>query len=259
MAIEIGAPARPVGCKQAGDRKVSAGTEQNIDRTEQEKFDAVASGWWDPEGPFRPLHELNPARLRFIVDRAEISGKTVVDVGCGGGILAESLARKGGRVTGIDVAPRVLATARLHLHESGLDVDYRQVTVEELAQESPQSFDVVTCMEMLEHVPDPLSIIRSIHDLLKPGGHAFFSTLNRTPRAFLLGIVGAEYIAQLLPRGTHRYDRFIRPSELSAWIRETGLDMRDIAGLHYNPVTRSVLLGGDVQVNYLVHASRPEQ
>jgi 2-polyprenyl-6-hydroxyphenyl methylase/3-demethylubiquinone-9 3-methyltransferase len=152
-----------------------------------------------------------------------------------------------------------LATARLHLHESGLDVDYRQVTVEELAQESPQSFDVVTCMEMLEHVPDPLSIIRSIHDLLKPGGHAFFSTLNRTPRAFLLGIVGAEYVAQLLPRGTHRYDRFIRPSELSAWIRETGLELRDIAGLHYNPVTRSVLLGGDVQVNYLVHASRPEQ
>ena len=231
--------------------------EQNIDRTEQDKFDAIASGWWDPEGPFRPLHELNPARLKFIADRAEIAGARVADVGCGGGILAESLARKGGEVTGIDVAPRVLATARLHLHESGLEVDYRQLTVEELAQESPQAFDVVTCMEMLEHVPEPQSIVRSIRALLKPGGHAFFSTLNRTPRAFLLGIVGAEYIAQLLPRGTHRYDRFIRPSELSAWIREAGMQVRDISGLHYNPLTRSVMLGGDVQVNYLVHASRP--
>lgn len=238
---------------------MKAGTEQNIDPTEQEKFDAVASGWWDPEGPFRPLHELNPARLKFIADRAEISDRRVADVGCGGGILAESLARKGGRVTGIDVAPRVLATARLHLHESGLDIDYRQLTVEEFAQESPKSFDVVTCMEMLEHVPEPLSVVASIHDLLKPGGHAFFSTLNRTPRAFLLGIVGAEYIAQLLPRGTHRYDRFIRPSELGAWIREAGLQLRDISGLHYNPVTRSVRLGGDVQVNYLVHATRPEE
>lgn len=238
---------------------MKTGTEQNIDRTEQEKFDAVASGWWDPEGPFRPLHELNPARLKFIADRADISGRRVADVGCGGGILAESLARKGGHVTGIDVAPKVLATARLHLHESGLDIDYRQVTVEEFAQETPGSFDVVTCMEMLEHVPEPLSVVASIHDLLKPGGHAFFSTLNRTPRAFLLGIVGAEYVAQLLPRGTHRYDRFIRPSELGAWIREAGLQLRDISGLHYNPVTRSVRLGGDVQVNYLVHATRPEE
>lgn len=238
---------------------MKTGTEQNIDRTEQEKFDAVASGWWDPEGPFRPLHELNPARLKFIADRADISSRRVADVGCGGGILAESLARKGGHVTGIDVAPKVLATARLHLHESGLDIDYRQVTVEEFAQETPGSFDVVTCMEMLEHVPEPLSVVASIHDLLKPGGHAFFSTLNRTPRAFLLGIVGAEYVAQLLPRGTHRYDRFIRPSELGAWIREAGLQLRDISGLHYNPVTRSVRLGGDVQVNYLVHATRPEE
>jgi 2-polyprenyl-6-hydroxyphenyl methylase/3-demethylubiquinone-9 3-methyltransferase len=238
---------------------VKAETQHNIDRTEQDKFDAIASGWWDPEGPFRPLHELNPARLKFIAERAEIADRRVADVGCGGGILAESLARKGGRVTGIDVAPRVLATARLHLHESGLDVDYRQLTVEELAEESPQAFDVVTCMEMLEHVPEPLSIVRSIHALLKPGGHAFFSTLNRTPRAFLLGIVGAEYIAQLLPRGTHRYDRFIRPSELSAWIREAGLQLRDVAGLHYNPITRSVMLGGDVQVNYLVHATRPAE
>jgi len=231
---------------------------QNIDNTERDKFDAIASGWWDPEGPFRPLHELNPARLKFIADRAELSGAEVLDVGCGGGILAESMARQGGRVTGIDVASRVLATARLHLHESGLAVDYQEKLVEDKAQESPGAFDVVTCMEMLEHVPDPASIIQSIAGLLKPGGNAFFSTLNRTPLAFALGIVGAEHIARLLPRGTHRYDRFIRPSELSSWLRDAGLEVRDILGLHYNPVTRSVMLGGNVQVNYLVHASKPE-
>jgi 2-polyprenyl-6-hydroxyphenyl methylase/3-demethylubiquinone-9 3-methyltransferase len=236
---------------------VNTGTEQNIDRTEQEKFDAVASGWWDPEGPFRPLHDLNPARLKYVADRTSLDGAAIVDVGCGGGILAESLARKGGQVTGIDVAKRVLATARLHLHESGLDVDYRRVTVEELAAESPGAFDVVTCMEMLEHVPDPPSIVRSIHQLLKPGGQAFFSTLNRTPLAFLLGIVGAEHIARLLPRGTHRYDRFIRPSELGAWVRSAGLQLQDVTGMHYNPLTRSVMLGGNVQVNYLAHASKP--
>ena len=233
--------------------------EHNIDAGERKKFDAVASGWWDPEGPFRPLHELNPARLKFIADRAGLSGAKVVDVGCGGGILAESLARKGAEVTGIDVAPRVLATARLHLHESGLNVDYREVTVEELASEAAGSFDVVTCMEMLEHVPDPASIIQSVQRLLKPGGHGFFSTLNRTPLAFALGIVGAEHIARLLPRGTHRYDRFIRPSELSAWSRRAGLEVRDIVGLHYNPITRSVMLGGNVQVNYLLHAVKPEE
>ncbi|NNK31705.1 MAG: bifunctional 2-polyprenyl-6-hydroxyphenol methylase/3-demethylubiquinol 3-O-methyltransferase UbiG [Xanthomonadales bacterium] len=233
-------------------------TESNIDRTEQDRFDAVASGWWDPEGPFRPLHELNPARLKYVADRAGLDGADVVDVGCGGGILAESLARKGARVTGIDVAPRVLATARLHLHESGLEVDYRETTVEDLADEAEGTFDVVTCMEMLEHVPEPDSVIRSCRRLLKPGGHAFFSTLNRTPLAFALGIVGAEHIARLLPRGTHRYDRFIRPSELSAWARAAGLEVRDITGLHYNPITRSVMLGGNVRVNYLVHAIKPE-
>lgn len=230
---------------------------QNIDQTEREKFDSVASGWWDPEGPFRPLHELNPARLKFICDRATIADRDVLDVGCGGGILAESLARKGGNVTGIDVAPRVLSIARLHLHESGLDVDYQEITVEDKAAEKPEGFDVVTCMEMLEHVPEPASVIRSVQELLKPGGHAFFSTLNRTPLAFALGIVGAEHIARLLPRGTHRYDRFIRPSELSTWARAGGLVVEDIAGLHYNPLTRSVMLGGNVQVNYLVHASKP--
>ena len=233
-------------------------TSKNIDNDEREKFDSVASGWWDPEGPFRPLHDLNPARLRFLTERAELSGAQVLDVGCGGGILAESMARKGGQVTGIDVAPRVLSTAKLHLHESGLEINYREITVEDQALEAPGKFDVVSCMEMLEHVPDPASIIQAVQELLKPGGQAFFSTLNRTPLAFALGIVGAEHIARLLPRGTHRYDRFIRPSELSAWIRGAGMEVRDIAGLHYNPITRSVMLGGNVRVNYLVHASNPE-
>jgi 2-polyprenyl-6-hydroxyphenyl methylase/3-demethylubiquinone-9 3-methyltransferase len=239
------------------ERKLNSEVSQNIDPTEREKFDSIASGWWDPEGPFRPLHDLNPARLKFVADRAGLEGSRAVDVGCGGGILAESLAGAGARVTGIDVAPRVLATARLHLLESGLDVDYREITVEDFAAEMPGQFDVLTCMEMLEHVPDPPSIIQAAADLMKPGGNGFFSTLNRTPLAFALGIVGAEHIARLLPRGTHRYDRFIKPSELSAWLRRAGLVVRDIVGLHYNPLTRSVMLGGNVRVNYLVHAEKP--
>ena len=229
----------------------------NIDQAEREKFDAIATGWWDPEGPFRPLHELNPARLKYVAERAALDGADVIDVGCGGGILAESLARAGANVTGIDVAPRVLATARLHLHESGLDIDYREKTVEDMAREAAGAYDIVTCMEMLEHVPAPASVIRALAGLLKPGGQAFLSTLNRTPLAFALGIVGAEYVARLLPRGTHRYDRFIRPSELSAWLRDAGLVLRDVTGVHYNPLTRSVMLGGNVQVNYLVHAEKP--
>ena len=232
-------------------------TNGNIDHAEREKFDSVASGWWDPEGPFRPLHDLNPARLKFVKDRAELKDAKVVDVGCGGGILSEAMAVQGANVTGIDVAERVLAIAGLHLHESGLDVDYRRITVEDLAAEAPGEYDIVTCMEMLEHVPDPPSVIESVAALMKPGGHGFFSTLNRTPLAFALGIVGAEHIARLLPRGTHRYDRFIRPSELSAWLRAAGLVVRDITGLHYNPLTKSVKLGGNVAVNYLVHAEKP--
>lgn len=233
--------------------------QQNIDAAEREKFDSIASGWWDPEGPFRPLHDLNPARLKFVEDRAQLDGAEVLDVGCGGGILSESLAGKAAAVSGIDIAPRVLATARLHLHESGLDVDYQEKTVEDMAAENPGRFDVVTCMEMLEHVPEPASIVNSIADLLKPGGHAFLSTLNRTPLAFALGIVGAEHIAKLLPKGTHRYDRFIKPSEMSHWLREAGLVVRDVVGLHYNPLTRAVMLGGNVRVNYLVHAEKPSE
>jgi 2-polyprenyl-6-hydroxyphenyl methylase/3-demethylubiquinone-9 3-methyltransferase len=232
---------------------------QNIDAAERDKFDAIASGWWDPEGPFRPLHDLNPSRLKFVSDRVALDGAEAIDVGCGGGILSESLATAGARVTGIDVAPRVLATAKLHLHDSGLDVEYREVTVEDMAAENPGKYDVVTCMEMLEHVPEPASVVNAAASLLRPGGHIFLSTLNRTPLAFALGIVGAEHIARLLPRGTHRYDRFIRPSELSAWLRAAGLVVHDIKGLHYNPLTRSVMLGGNVQVNYLVHAEKPAE
>jgi 2-polyprenyl-6-hydroxyphenyl methylase/3-demethylubiquinone-9 3-methyltransferase len=237
---------------------MSMTSDQNFDPREQEKFDEVSSGWWDADGPFRPLHDLDPARLRFITERCELSGAKVADIGCGGGILSESMTRKGAHVKGIDMAPRVLAIAKLHLHESGLDIDYEQTTAEELAEKMPGQFDVVSCMEMLEHVPDPASIIAAVETLLKPGGQCFFSTLNRTPRAFALGIVGAEHIARLLPRGTHRYDRFIRPSELSRWIRASGMDVNDICGLHYNPLTRSVMLGGNVKVNYLLHAVKPE-
>ena len=231
----------------------------NMDIQEQLKFDAVAPGWWDPEGPFRPLHDLNPARVTYISERVELSQARVLDVGCGGGILSEALAEKGAEVTAIDVAPRVLDIARLHLLESGVSVDYRQATIERLANDQPGQFDVVTCLEMLEHVPEPASIIEAIARVLKPGGQVFLSTLNRTPEAFAFGIIGAEYVARILPRGTHRYDRFIRPSELSAWLRRAGLMVRDICGVHYNPVMRYVRLGGHVRINYMMHAERPAE
>ena len=231
---------------------------QNIDHTEREKFDSVASGWWDPEGPFRPLHELNPARLKFICDRATIADRDVLDVGCGGGILAESLARKGGNVTGIDVASRVLSIARLHLHESGLDVDYQEITVEDKAAEKPEGFDVVTCMEMLEHVPDPAAVISACAELAKPGASLYFSTINRNPKAFAFAIVGAEHILQLLPAGTHEYAKFIKPSELGSWARNAGLALEGMVGLTYNPLTRNYKLHPrDVSVNYIVRAVKP--
>jgi 2-polyprenyl-6-hydroxyphenyl methylase/3-demethylubiquinone-9 3-methyltransferase len=230
--------------------------QSNIDPTEREKFDRLASGWWDPQGESRPLHELNPARVRFIEERVDLGGREVIDVGCGGGILSESLAARGARVTGIDVASKALSVARLHLVESGLQVDYRESSAEAFAEHHAARFEVLTCMELLEHVPEPSSVIAACASLLRPGGEAFFSTLNRTPVAFALAIVGAEHLARLLPRGTHQYARFIRPSELLAWLRAAGLQPFEVRGLQYNPLTRTARLGGSVAVNYLVHARK---
>jgi 2-polyprenyl-6-hydroxyphenyl methylase/3-demethylubiquinone-9 3-methyltransferase len=226
----------------------------NFDQDEQKKFDEMAASWWDPNGSSRPLHELNPARLSYVNSRCPLKGQRVLDVGCGGGILAESMAAKGASVTGIDVADKALAVARLHLLESGLEVEYKATTVEDYAASGQESFDVITCMEMLEHVPDPASVIQSLAGLLRPGGHVFLSTINRNLMAFGQAILSAEYLLRLLPKGTHRYDRFIRPSELSGWVRAAGMQPQDIRGLHYDPLSRVVKTGGHVKVNYLFHA-----
>jgi len=227
-----------------------------MDPAERDKFDRIASGWWDPEGDSRPLHELNPARVRFIEERAPVRHQKIIDVGCGGGILSEALAARGGQVTGIDVAAKALSVARLHLMESGLQVDYQEASAEAFADEHRGEFDVLTCMELLEHVPEPFSVVSACTALLRPGGQAFFSTLNRTPAAFALAIVGAEHVARLVPRGTHEYARFIRPSELLDWLRKAGLRPVEVCGLQYNPLTRTARLGGPVAVNYLVHAQK---
>ncbi|MEJ2059544.1 MAG: bifunctional 2-polyprenyl-6-hydroxyphenol methylase/3-demethylubiquinol 3-O-methyltransferase UbiG [Gammaproteobacteria bacterium] len=230
----------------------------NVDHNEISKFDEIAHRWWDMQGEFKPLHEINPLRLDYVEARAgSLAGRHVADVGCGGGILAEGMAARGARVTGIDMAESPLNVARLHAMESGLEIDYRWITAEGLAAEMTHSFDVVTCMEMLEHVPDPGSVIRACAQLVKPGGHVFLSTINRNPKSFLFAIVGAEYVLGMLPRGTHEFARFIRPSELGAWVREAGLEVQDITGMSYNPLTREYRLGRDVDVNYLVH-TRPE-
>jgi 2-polyprenyl-6-hydroxyphenyl methylase / 3-demethylubiquinone-9 3-methyltransferase len=235
---------------------MSDASSPNMDPHEVAKFDDLAHRWWDPQGEFRPLHEINPLRLDYVERRAPLADARVLDVGCGGGILAESMARRGAQVTGIDMAAAPLDVARMHLLESGLEVDYRQVPVEALAEEMHGAFDVVTCMEMLEHVPDPASVVDACARLVRPGGHVFFSTINRNPKSFLFAIVGAEYLLRLLPRGTHEYARFIRPSELTAWARAAGLETRHIGGLGYNPLTGEYRLVADVQVNYLMHTTR---
>ena len=228
-------------------------TAANVDHAEVDKFEQLASRWWDPNSEFKPLHDINPLRLDYIDERVGLADKRVLDVGCGGGILAESMAQRGATVTGIDMGKAPLEVARLHLLESGVEVDYRHIAAEALAAELPAAFDVVTCMEMLEHVPDPASVIRACAALVKPGGHVFFSTINRNPKAYLFAIVGAEYVLRMLPKGTHDYAKFIRPSELSRWIREAQLDMRDITGLTYNPLTGTYRLDPrDVDVNYMV-------
>ncbi len=235
--------------------KKSVQNSPNIDHNEIAKFEALATRWWDPESEFRTLHQINPLRLEFINERAPLEGKKVLDVGCGGGILSESMATRGARVTGIDMGEKPLAVAKLHLKESGLEVDYRQTTAEALAIEEPESFDIITCMEMVEHVPDPASVINACSRLVRPGGELFFSTINRTPKAWLFAIVGAEYLLNILPKGTHSYEKFIRPSELEKWARESGLVSKEITGMHYNPFTDHYWLAPGVEVNYLLHST----
>jgi len=232
-------------------------TYDNVDPAELAKFDSLASRWWDAEGEFRSLHDINPLRLDWIRQHVELPGRKVVDIGCGGGILAESLAATGASVTGIDMAEGPLAVARLHQHESGAEVDYRKSTAEELAASEAGTYDVVTCLEMLEHVPDPSAVIRSCAELLKPGGSVFFSTINRNPKSFLFAIVGAEYVLKLIPDGTHDYSKFIRPSELESWARDAGLQLRSSIGMHYNPLTKEYSLGSNIDVNYLMYFQRP--
>ncbi|PNM23094.1 bifunctional 2-polyprenyl-6-hydroxyphenol methylase/3-demethylubiquinol 3-O-methyltransferase UbiG [Yersinia enterocolitica] len=233
---------------------------QNVDEQEIAKFEAVASRWWDLEGEFKPLHRINPLRLDYILQRSGgIFDKKVLDVGCGGGILAESMAREGAHVTGLDMGYEPLQVARLHALETGTKLDYVQETVESHAQAHPQHYDVVTCMEMLEHVPDPASVIRACAQLVKPGGHVFFSTINRNTKSWLMAVVGAEYILKMVPKGTHDSKKFIRPSELIGWVDQTLLRERHIIGLHYNPITDRFKLGGNVDVNYMVHTQRDSE
>lgn len=234
-------------------QNASSSTTQNVSQAEIDKFSALASRWWDPESEFKPLHAINPLRLGWVQDIAgSLNGKKIVDVGCGGGILAESMAVAGAQVTGIDLADKSLTVARLHSLESGVKVDYQSISAEDFAAQHAGQFDVVTCMEMLEHVPDPASIVQACSQMVKPGGWVFFSTLNRNPKSFLFAIVGAEYVLRLLPKGTHSYEKFIKPSELSRAVRQSGLTIMQMAGMEYNPITDLYSLSNDTSVNYLM-------
>jgi len=234
-------------------------TGANVDPSELAKFASRAAEWWDPRGPFRTLHDISTLRLDYVAERAPLSGARVLDVGCGGGLLAEGLAGRGARVVAIDLAPENLDAARQHAAGGGLSIDYRCVSVEQLAKEAPGQFDVVTCLEMLEHVPDPAAVVAACAAALRPGGTAVFSTINRNLKSFALAIVGAEYVLGLLPRGTHEYAKLIRPAELAAWCRKAGLDVAQLTGLHHNPATGSYWLDGNVDVNYFLSAVRAEQ
>ncbi len=235
---------------------LNAANTANVDPAELAKFSALAAKWWDPTSEFKPLHEINPLRLNWIDSLAPLQAKRVLDVGCGGGILTEAMAGKGAQVLGIDLAEKSLKVANLHKLESKMEVDYECISAEDLAAREPGTFDVVTCMEMLEHVPDPASIVRACAALVKPGGHVFFSTLNRNPKSYLFAVIGAEYLLNLLPRGTHDYMKFIRPSELARFARESQLSVRDWKGMGYNPLTGRYWLGSDTDVNYLAHTVR---
>lgn len=228
----------------------------NADPVEIEKFSQMAHKWWDPQSEFKPLHEINPLRLNYINQHASIAGKHVLDVGCGGGILSESMAALNANVTGIDLSDKALQVAKLHLLESGRQVNYRKIPVESLAEEQPEQYDVVTCMEMLEHVPDPDSVIAACAKLVKPGGWIFFSTLNRNPKSYLFAVIGAEYVLNMLPRGTHDYAKFIKPSELAQSCRNAGLNIADLTGMSYNPLSKIYSLGNDTSVNYMVACRR---
>ena len=230
----------------------------NADQAELDKFSELAHRWWDPESEFKPLHDINPLRLDWIDRDVGLVGKKVLDVGCGGGILAESMATRGALVTGIDLSDKALSVARLHLLESGRKVDYRKISAEELAAGMPDAFDIVTCLEMLEHVPDPASTVRACARLVRPGGRVFFSTINRNPKAYLFAVVGAEYVLNLLPRGTHDYTRFIRPAELARYCRDAGLAGEEVIGMTYNPFSKTYALGADTDVNYLMRTRRDD-